>query len=167
MLGTDAYPGKRCLYYGVFQESGLEHVGLPSTLRRIERSTFESCYGLRGIQLPERLEYIGIECFSHSCLEEVAFPAGLKEVGANAFCDCRELKSVQLNEGLEKLGAMEVVGERIYQGLVFADSGVKSIRLPSTLKRVEIGTFYSCHRLERVEVSNGTEYIGSQCFCYS
>ena len=50
---------------------------------------------------------------------------------------------------------------------MFSGSAIESIRLPSTLKRVEPGTFYHCHNLKRVEVQNGTECIGNECFRYS
>lgn len=39
-------------FYGVFQESAVEHVGLPSTLKQIEYSTFEKCENLKSIALP-------------------------------------------------------------------------------------------------------------------
>ena len=39
-------------FYGVFQESAVEHVELPSTLKRIEYSTFEKCENLKSIALP-------------------------------------------------------------------------------------------------------------------
>ena len=63
VLGTDEYVENGELYYGVFEESSIEHVELPSTLRRIEYSAFESCKNLKNISLPDKLEYIGNWCF--------------------------------------------------------------------------------------------------------
>lgn len=62
MLGTDEVmsPDKR--WNGVFEESTLESVQLPSTLRRIEYAAF-ACTDLRSITLPDGLEYIGTWCF--------------------------------------------------------------------------------------------------------
>ena len=62
MLGTDEYPPKDAtakFYYGVFEESAVESVELPSTLKRIEYNTFNGCNNLQRIHLPEKLEYIG------------------------------------------------------------------------------------------------------------
>ena len=71
---------------------------------------------------------------------------------------------MQLNEGLEKLGG-EVTGEEeASAGLVFAFSSIESIKLPSTLKRIEAGTFKACERLKNVEIPNGMEHIGKACF---
>ena len=39
-LGTDEYSDDGGLWYGIFQESSIESVELPSTLKRIEYSTF-------------------------------------------------------------------------------------------------------------------------------
>ena len=88
----------------------------------------------------------------------------MKEVGAGAFQECRQLKSVLLNEGLKKLGAKEVVGESECEGKVFAYSAVESVRLPSTLKRIEAWTFNCCNRLKSVEIPRGVESFGECCF---
>ena len=71
---------------------------------------------------------------------------------------------MQLNEGLEKLGAKETVNGREYEGSVFEWSGVQHIRIPSTLKRLEPETFWLCKNLKSVEIPNGVEYIGKDCF---
>ena len=63
MLGTDEYFGDDEPMRGVFEESALENIKLPSMLRRIEYSAFKSCKNLKSIDLPEKIEYIGKECF--------------------------------------------------------------------------------------------------------
>lgn len=40
VLGTDEYADDDTLFHGVFEESALENVWLPSTLKRIEYSAF-------------------------------------------------------------------------------------------------------------------------------
>ena len=71
---------------------------------------------------------------------------------------------MQLNEGLEKLGEKEVIGKEEYEGRVFYGSGITAISLPSTLKKIEAETFRNCRNLKRVDIPNGTEYIGAGCF---
>ena len=74
---------------------------------------------------------------------------------------------MQLNEGLEELGAKEVSdGEECEEG-VFECSAIESVRLPSTLRRLEDQTFRSCKRLRNIEIPNGVECIGRKCFQYS
>ena len=42
-LGTDDYPEDGGTWYGVFQESSVERVELPRTLKRIEYNAFKAC----------------------------------------------------------------------------------------------------------------------------
>ena len=51
------------MWSGAFQESALESVRLPSTLRRITYRTFTRCRNLKVIELPDGLEYLGKYCF--------------------------------------------------------------------------------------------------------
>mgnify|MGYP002680316587 CR=1 FL=1 len=46
-------------------------------------------------------------------------------------------------------------------------SAIESIRLPSTLKRIEYQTFYKCYNLRSVEIPNGVKSIGKKCFQFS
>ena len=114
--------------------------------------------------LPRDLEKIGKNCFCGTGLEEIALPFSVREVGARAFEYCEQLKSVRLNKGLEKLGKKETTDGEEYEGRVFANSGIESIRLPSSLSRIEVGMFYQCKNLRSVSVSNGVKYIGKECF---
>ena len=44
---------------GVFEDSAVERVALPSTLKKIEYSAFSGCRNLRDVLLPEGFETIG------------------------------------------------------------------------------------------------------------
>lgn len=54
-----------------------------------------------------------------------------------------------LNEGLEVLETM-----------VFLESSVESVFLPSTLKRVEKFAFHGCTSLKSIVLAEGLEFIG-------
>ena len=58
MLGKDEYPDRKELC-GVFENSAIEGVKLPTTLKRIEYSAFKNCKGLKRVYLPDKLEYVG------------------------------------------------------------------------------------------------------------
>ena len=94
ILRTDEYQPDGKWYSGAFQERGLRRVRLPSTLKRIEYITFRDCKRLGSIDLPEKLEYIGIGCFQKSALASIRLPGTLKTIRDNAFSKCADLKSV-------------------------------------------------------------------------
>ena len=98
VLGTDEYPedGKR--YYGVFQESAVESISLPSTLKRIEYSAFQNCKNLRIIALPKGLEKIGTMCLSESGIEQIVLPDSVMEISEGTFGCCERLKSIVFGE---------------------------------------------------------------------
>ena len=54
-LGTDERRRDGSMWSGAFQESALESVILPSTLRRIAYRTFTRCRNLKAIELPDGL----------------------------------------------------------------------------------------------------------------
>ena len=84
-LGTDEYKSDGKGYLGVFQESGLRRVRLPSTLKKIEYKVFAACKCLECVGLPEKLEHIGKWCFSDSGLESISLPDTLKTIEDGTF----------------------------------------------------------------------------------
>ena len=49
MLKNDGYPDSDGRLCGIFEESAVEYVELPSTLKRIERNAFRDCKNLKNI----------------------------------------------------------------------------------------------------------------------
>ena len=81
-LGTDEYQSDGSMWSGAFQESALENVRLPSTLKKIEYRTFAGCENLKAIEFPDGLEYLGKDCFYESGLESINIPPALKTIEA-------------------------------------------------------------------------------------
>ena len=103
MLGTDEYANDGTQFYGVLQESVVERIELPSTLKRIEYGAFKKCEHLKSIVLPDRLEYVGKECFLGSALEFIRLPPAMKTINDRVFYECKNLRKVEFSEGLEKI----------------------------------------------------------------
>lgn len=47
---------------------------------------------------------------------------------------------------------------------MFTESAIESIKIPSTLRVLEINTFQNCRNLREVQLSEGLETVGAQCF---
>lgn len=138
------------MLFGVFEESSVEQVELPATLKRIEYGAFRSCKNLRNIALPEKLEYIGKNCFYGSALESIGLPPTLKIIENNACSQCKNLKYVTFSEGLEKIG----IG-------AFSQSGLESVELPASLRTVSQAAFMKCDSLKTVKFNEGLEILGT------
>ena len=71
--------------FGVFEESGLENVTLPSTLKVLGKYAFKCCACLREVRLPEELETIRSGCFCGSGLVSVRIPKSVTTIEEYAF----------------------------------------------------------------------------------
>lgn len=75
VLGTSLDYSEKCVCQGVFEESALQSVKLPRTLKVIESRAFKNCDNLMRIELPRRLECVKDQCFQGSELINIKFPA--------------------------------------------------------------------------------------------
>ena len=121
---------------GVFYNSGITSIELPSTLQTIGNYAFYSCSGLTSISLP----------------------SSLTSIGRYAFSGCSELTSVNLS-GCTSLTS---IGESAFGGC----SGLTSISLPSSLTSIEDYAFERCSGLTSVDLSGCTSLtiIGHSAF---
>ena len=69
-----------------------------------------------------------------------------------------------MNEGLEAIGTDEYKNDNDTGSGAFEDSGLRKIRLSSTIKRIGFSAFKDCKSLRTVEFSEGLEVIGIQAF---
>ena len=109
---------------GIFYDTSLRLVKLPSTLRVLGDGTFANCkalrnvtfekgsqlknigecafadcYNLRRITLPEGLATVGFYAFESSGLEEIMLPGTLKKTMWDIFYGCARLKTVYVQDG--------------------------------------------------------------------
>lgn len=73
---------------GVFECTAIKNIRIPSTLKRLERSTFYHCSDLECVELLSGVEYIGQECFGNSYLQQLMLPSTVKEICENAMDEC-------------------------------------------------------------------------------
>ncbi|MBQ7455970.1 MAG: leucine-rich repeat protein, partial [Clostridia bacterium] len=81
--------------------------------------------------------------------------AAVRAIGAEAFADNWDVRYVGLPEGLETIG-----------GNAFKYCGAVYVKLPSTLRGIASGAFYS-YRGARIDLNEGLETIGEGAFAYS
>lgn len=134
----------------------LTSVTLNRGLRTLERCAFWGCDGLKSITLPGSLRIIGDEafvCCDH--LEEVIFTSGdgNGKIGEKCFDNLKQLKRVSfLGPGIETIGRT-----------AFLNCDIEWLSLPSSLRTVEFGAFYS-NRLTSLVIPEGVVTIETYAF---
>ena len=157
-VGNDELEGQ------VFSRSGIETIRIPSTLKEVKTATFFQCKMLKSVEFSEGLEKIDEAAFQETAVENVVLPSTLRTVSQGTFALCKQLRSVVINEGLEVLGTDTYLNNgELYHG-IFDNSGLRSIKLPSTLKRIEYEAFRYCGDLTEIQLPDGLEVIGRQVF---
>ena len=97
-------------------------------------------------------------------IRTIIFPSMLRTIKQSAFSQVGSLRKAVLNEGLEVLGTNELTPDgKLYPGVFFV-SGLRNVKFPSTLKRIEYRVFMGCRNLKTVCLPEGLEYLGEGCF---
>ena len=95
-----------------FEESGLESVEFPASLRTISQESFKWCKSLKTVKFSDGLEVLGTDehsdyggmlcgVFEGSSVEQIELPTTLKRIKYSTFKNCENLKSITLPDSLE------------------------------------------------------------------
>ena len=154
--------------YSPFAEChALEEVILPSTLKRmVHDGTFNTCYSLTHIELPDGLEEICDYAFDRATsLKSIIIPDSVKTIGKGVFSGCSSLESVKLSKnitsvpeysfsGCESLKEQQIfdkvteIGDGAFQNC----TGLASVSLPDGLTAIGKNAFADCTSLESVTI---------------
>ncbi len=162
-----------------FRGKSVERVTLPSGLRVIGESAFayapalqsvhfaasceptavadgafRSCEALREIELPDSVKHIGDEAFAYcSALADFRFPAALESMGTKTFFKCESLESAILPDGVYSPGV----------GVFSECTQLRTAKLPKSANFFT-DYFSGCTKLEKIDITNGVQAIGSDAF---
>lgn len=152
---------------------------LPSTLKTIGAYAF-AYEGFSGeLLIPDGVTCIGANAFAEcdGFGGTLSLPDSVKTVGEWAFYQCEGFTGLKLPAGLtkiEKLSFAFMAGLKtevaIPEGVTeigegaFECSYMPSVRLPSTLKKIEKQAFMHAHNLTKITLSDGLETIGDEAF---
>ena len=163
------------LFRGRFHPASkkMTSVHLPDSLRKIGADAFACCPALEEVNLPEGLKEIGSQAFL-DCgkLKDMPLPASLESIGAGAFCGCRAMADEQ---------GFVIKGSTLYsyygresdvivpEGIdtiskdAFSSTGVKTVRLPASLKTLD-AAFTQCSMLTEIAIPEGVEELPNDAF---
>lgn len=159
----------------------LKSVVIPNTIKTIGDCAFWNCQSLVSISFPNGLEEIGNAAFEYCHnLTDISFPKGIRNIGWDAFGDTKWLEKQP--DGLIYIGdilygykcyneaPMDISVEikhgtiRIVGGAFQGMNGLKSIRIPNTVKYIGNRVFESCSSLTSIDIPNSVVEIGEMAF---
>ena len=99
-------PNLTIIYYGSFENSGLQSISIPHGVSSIEDRAFCMCNDLKDVVIPNSVTNIGKLAF-YSCfsLNTIKIPQGLEILNDDVFFCCTNLKIVYLPKTLKSLGS--------------------------------------------------------------
>lgn len=139
-----------------FYNSGLTDIHFPKSLKSIEDSAFGKCENLTAVYMPDIETYFNISYnqFGNPVTSRKAFNAGDTKlfVGEKEF----DFINPVIPEGIEEIGS----------GALKNFQKMKTIKLPSTLKKLGDYSFWGAYELEDIEIPPSVEEIGDCAFRY-
>lgn len=152
---------------------------LPSTLKTIGAEAFAYTDFSGELLIPDGVTSIGAnafkECDGFGGL--LSLPDSVKTVGESAFYLCEGFTGLKLSAGLTKierysfahmygLKTKVVIPEGVTEigESAFSCSYMPSVRLPSTLKKIEKQAFMYAYNLTKITLPDGLETIGDEAF---
>lgn len=141
----------------------LREVKFSPGLKRIGACAFAGCgmlcYGQGALQLPEGLENIGDGAFARcSHIRSVELPPSVTNLGAWAFAECSALRQVTLPSGLGE------IPDGLFYRYHEQRSGLESVSIPATVRRIGKYAFASNTRLTEIELPESVEEIDNYAF---
>lgn len=165
--------------YGMFTGT----LTLPSTLKTIGASAFSYADFSGELLIPDGVTSIGANAFEEcdGFGGTLSLPDSVKTVGEWAFYLCKGFTGLKLSASLTKIEERSfahmyglktevVIPEGVTEigESAFQCSHMPSVRLPSTLRKIEKQAFMYAHNLTKITLPDGLETIGDEAFdgCY-
>ena len=133
--------------------------------------------GVKDIVIPDGYKEIPDSFFAYSAIESVVIPSTVASIGWQAFQGCSDLTEVEIvGNGLRyidmvafedctSLTELEIPdGVTEIDTSAFANSGIKTFRVPTTISEIQYGTFRECSNLESITIPSNITSIGDSAF---
>ena len=162
---------------GVFRDTQVRSVELPSSITEIPKNAFLRCDQLTDVVFPESIETLGESSFQFCDFTKIVLPPYLKNIGDKAFYECTTLQEINWPQSLKTIGqeafyrcdslrevdfpvSLEIIGSN-----AFASSGISSVTFHEGLLRdLPTQCFQECLNLESIVLSDNITSIQGSCF---
>ena len=143
--------GEYCFY----ENTVIETVAVPASVRSIETGAFYYCTSLRRVKLPSGCTSYGEKLFSWcTSLESVTIPAGMTVIPDYAFNNCTSLTEIIWG------GNVTDIGVRSFSWC----TSLVTLEIPEGVKAIGDYAFYNCGTLETVTLPGTPVTISDTAF---
>ena len=142
-----------CAFMGC---TGLNSIVIPSGVKEISQRAFYACMGLKSITIPDSVVDIELEAFERTAWYN-DLPDGVVYAGNVAYKYKGEMAagtSIKLKEGTVSIS-----------GYAFNNcTGLKSIEIPSSVRKIGYGAFNGCTNLSSIKLPSSLVQIHADIF---
>ncbi|MDE6065901.1 MAG: leucine-rich repeat protein [Duncaniella sp.] len=129
-------------------------VTIPNSVTSIGGYAFRSCHSLTSITIPNSVTSIGSNAFDGSGLTSVTIPNSVTEIGGWAFSDCSSLTSVTIRNSISNIPTYTFWHCR----------SLTSVSIPNSVTSIGSNAFSECSNLTSVTIPNSVTSIGGYAF---
>ena len=129
---------------------GVDHISIPNSVTTMQNYAFYNAK-IKTIKIGTGLNSIPKSAFDNSTLESVEIPGNIKTIGESAFSQNKNLQSIIIDEGVESI-----------QSMAFFQTNVTYLRLPDSMKNVEVSFIQNIDWNKTVSVSASKNTIFAQ-----
>ena len=124
-------------------------------IKNISMYSFNSCFNLIKINIPDSVTEIGGCCFNNCIkLNKINLPDSVTEIGDYCFCNCQNLKEINIPKHITEIG---------YK-CFFNCQSLTEINLPSSITKIDEDCFFNCQSLTEINIPDSIVTLRKYCF---
>jgi hypothetical protein len=148
-----------------FSGTNITSIRIPNGITTIGEDCFLKCRGLKTIDLPDTLKYLGASAFQETAsLLSIVIPAGIETYG-NDLPEFSSWHGILEGSGVKKVtfrGNAEYISASVFKGQ--SSLQVEEIVLPDGLKKIGNNNFAGLSRIKSIVIPGTVTEIGSGAF---
>lgn len=117
--------------------------------------TFEACYGLQGVTIPNTVTEIGNQAFNNcKGLKTITIPDNVTSIGRSAFYGCSGITTLSIGKGVKSIG----------ESAFSKCTGLKQLVIPNNVTSIGGSAFFECSGITSLTLSNNISIINDRTF---
>lgn len=167
----------KIIYYSAFENSQIESISIPASVRYIYDNAFSGCSALASITFEDGCISFGKNAFKGAIISSITLPNTLEYIGEGAFTECQSLTSIKLPDSVTEMGKSVFANCRALTSATLSQSltsipeqafqyctKLNNVVVPSSVSEIGGFAFDSCSALAKITINEGVKSIGNGVF---